>query len=184
MTWQKFEYFLNAVLYCLWLKQNKSQEFMQNAVSALLSWISRHLFSSAYSAKFDDYKAANLKIWDEYRNNPNGGWDFIIAHNLFDFLFACYPGLLSFVLAAIVIRYYDDFNLIVVIAFILPVMLAFILVDRAIFKKDRYLRYFHIFEKKDNAWHRKWSRITTAFCLGAVVMTVAGIAAMWAVWLW
>ena len=88
MTWQKFEYFLNAVLYCLWLKQNKSQEFMQNAVSALLSWISRHLFSSAYSAKFDDYKAANLKIWDEYRNNPNGGWDFIIAHNLFDFLFA------------------------------------------------------------------------------------------------
>ena len=56
--------------------------------------------------------------------------------------------------------------------------------QKAVFTKDRYIGFFDRFEKEDERWHKKWSRITTAFCLGAVVMTVAGIAAMWAVWLW
>ena len=184
MNRKKFEYFLNAVHYCLWLNQKKSQRFTQKVVFSILSPISKCLFTSAYRAKFEERKVKNMREWSEYCDNPNGGWAFIMAHNLFDFFFACYPGILSFVFAALAIRYFDDFNLAVVIAFILPVMLAFIFVDRAIFKKDRYLKFFKEFEKEDDSWHKKWSRITTAFCLGAVVMTVAGIAAMWTVWLW
>lgn len=157
---------------------------MQKAVSALLSPIVKYLFSSAYRDKFYSRQATNLKEWDDYSNNPKGGWNFIIAHNLFDFLFACYPGLLSFILAALAIRIFDDFNFLTILAFILPVACAFIFADRAILKKDRYLEYFKIFEKEDEQWHRKWSRITTVFCIGAVVMTIASIAAMWVVWLW
>lgn len=92
--------------------------------------------------------------------------------------------MLSFILGALAIRLFDDFNFFVILVFILPVVVAFIFVDRAVFNKNRYLKYFEEFEKEDERWHKKWSRITTAFCIGAVMMTITGIAAMWAVWLW
>lgn len=50
--------------------------------------------------------------------------------------------------------------------------------QKAVFTKDRYIGFFDRFEKEDEHWHKKWSRITTLFCVGAVLMFVGGIGAM------
>ena len=43
---------------------------------------------------------------------------------------------------------------------------GYIPVYKAVFSNNRYLEYFKEFEKENRAWHRKWARITTAFCIG------------------
>ncbi|MDE5683339.1 MAG: hypothetical protein K2I39_03910 [Muribaculaceae bacterium] len=181
MNRKKFEYFLNAVHYCLWLNEKKAQRIMQKAVFSLMSFIAK--CSSSYKIKLYERQTANLKKWRDYSNKSNG-WSFTMAHNVFDFLFACYPGLFSFILAGVAIRIFGDFNLIVLLAFIAPGILAFIYVDRAVVKNERYLKYFKNFEKEDEQWHRKWSRFTIAFCLGAILMFVISMIAIWVVLLW
>ncbi len=49
---------------------------------------------------------------------------------------------------------------------------------KAVFSKDKYLKYFKEFEKKDINWHRKWICITILFCIGAIIMTIIGIGCM------
>lgn len=73
-------------------------------------------------------------------------------------------------------------NLIVAMTIIaLPIGLCYIPAYRAVFSKDRYLKYFKQFEKEDEQWHKKWNRITWVFCIGSVVFTIGGIFAMWGV---
>ena len=50
--------------------------------------------------------------------------------------------------------------------------------QKAVFTKDWYIGFFDRFEKEDEHWHKKWSRITTLFCVGAALMFVGGIVAM------
>lgn len=183
MNWQKFEYFLNAVHYCIWRRLIAQQIFIRDKITALFSYISKFLLREKPREGNDHISEENKKLEDFYCNKKNGfciSW----AHHWMGYIYSCYPCFISFILAALMIRIFDDFNLGVIIAVILPIAIGYIPVKRALYKNDCYLKYFKEFEKEDDGWHKKWSRITTAFCLGAVVMTVAGIAAMWAVWLW
>lgn len=59
-----------------------------------------------------------------------------------------------------------------------PIGVCYIPIYKALYSKDRYLKYFRKFEKEDVQWHRKWSRITTLFCVGAALMFIGGIVAM------
>lgn len=183
MTWKKFEYFLNAVHYCMWRRLIAHQIFIRDISTALFSRISKFLLRKKRRESNDRISEESKKLEDFYRNKKNG---FCISwtHHWLGYIYSCYPCFISFILAAIMIRIFNDFNTVVIIVVILPIAIAYIPVKRALYKNDRYLNYFKEFEKEDDSWHKKWSRITTAFCLGAVVMTVAGVAAMWAVWLW
>ena len=62
--------------------------------------------------------------------------------------------------------------------FAIPMWLTGSPAQKAVFTKDRYIGFFDRFEKEDEHWHKKWSRITTLFCVGAVLMFVGGIGAM------
>lgn len=117
--------------------------------------------------------------WDNsYLNSKNGfcvGW----AHHWTGYFSACYPGFISFVLLGLGTRLFGSLPSLVEIALLaLPVGICYIPFYKALYTKDRYLKYFKRFEKEDEQWHRKWSRITTLFCVGAILMFVGGIAAM------
>lgn len=43
-----------------------------------------------------------------------------------------------------------------------------------VFSNYKYLEYFKLFEKNDEQWHKKWNRITTAFCISAIILFFAG----------
>ncbi len=183
MNWKKFEYFLNAVHYCMWLREKRFGHFMEKLLCNVLLGLKKISIKSFKKINTESQLTNRPEMNKIFYSNKKSFSTFWSNH-WFMFFYCCYPGALSFFLAASAIKLYDGLNLIAILLFIAPVEITFLFVNRAVFKNDIYLEYFKKFEKEDEHWHKKWSRITTAFCLGAVVMTVAGIAAMWAVWLW
>lgn len=67
------------------------------------------------------------------------------------------------------------------IVLLIPMALGYIPAYMAVFYKDRYLKYYKIFEKKDAKWHKKWKHISNAFCIGGILMFILGVATMIAI---
>lgn len=140
---KKFEYFLNAIHYCLDLEEIRSTRIIEKCVLGLF----------------------------QYR--------------LFGYLYSGYPAFLSFILVGFYFRSCEEMNYLVVLAIAsIPIGICYIPAYKAVFTKDRYLKYFKQFKKEDEHWHRKWKRITITFCIGSILMTLLGILAMWGVLLY
>lgn len=173
-----FEYFLNAVHYCMWLREKKVYRVGRNACDRLFSPL-QYLFTEKFRKRYHERRQKTDPQWDNsYLNSKNGfcvGW----ANHWTGYFSACYPGFISFVLLGLGTRLFGSLPSLVEIALLaLPVGICYIPFYKALYTKDRYLKYFKRFEKEDEQWHRKWSRITTLFCVGAILMFVGGIAAM------
>ncbi len=179
---KKFELFLNTVHYCLWLGDRKFGDFMGKVVNVLLSLIPKYLFTKEYKKKYDERLPKEQKNHDKFFYDKETGYHICWAHHWFGYFYSGYSIFLSFVLLGILDGMFGGVNLIVAMTIIaLPIGLCYIPAYRAVFSKDRYLKYFKQFEKEDEQWHKKWNRITWVFCIGSVVFTIGGIFAMWGV---
>ena len=175
----KFEYFLNVIHYCIYLEEVWSNEKINKIVIGLIDLIFRIPFIGKYKKENNVQKAKEL---DNFYYGNKTGLSISVAHHLFGYFYSCYPGLLSFVLLGISDGVSESVNRIVTLLLVaLPIVLCYIPAYRAVFFKDRYLRYFKQFEKENEQWHKKWKLITIAFCIGSVVITIGGIFAMWGV---
>lgn len=106
------------------------------------------------------------------------------ANHWFDMLSATYSCLISLPLLGLILRTQGDISTVglIAVAFI-PVIVFSIPVHKAVFSKDRYLVYFKQFEKKDRRWHKKWSRITTAYSIGALLSVAIGACSAFAIFM-
>jgi len=182
---RKFEYFLNAVFYCIWLNQISFQRFIHKIVSATLSPIVRYLFTAEYREKFYERQAIGLKQWNNYSNNPTVGWNIGMANRHFGFLCTLYPGALAFILMGVSLRFSVNINSWLIILVVSGLAaLFYIPVNKMVYSKDRYLKYFKRFTKEDSRWLKKWKRITAAFCLCSFLIFLSGIAVAWIILLW
>lgn len=174
---KKFSFFLNAVHYCMWRKLIAQHIFLRRTFLVLFSHIPAGIFSKKRREIYNRQILDN-NIEDFFRNNKDGfciSW----AHHWTGYFSACYPGFISFVLLGLETRLFGSLSPFVDLLLIFgPIGICYIPVYKALYTKDRYLKYFKRFEKEDEQWHRKWSRITTLFCVGAIIMFVGGIAAM------
>ena len=177
-----FEYFLNAIHYSLWIGDMKFGDFMGKVVDILLSPIPKYLFTKEYRKKYYERRQREQKKIDKFFYDKEYGYHIGWAHHWFGYFYSGYSIFLSFVLLGIPDGMFGGVNLIVAMAIIaLPIGLCYIPAYRAVFSKDRYLKYFKQFEKEDEQWHKKWKRITWVFCIGSVVFAIGGIFAMWGV---
>ena len=182
MERNRFEYFLNAVHYCIWLNDMKFGDFMGRIVNTLFSPIPKYLFTKEYKKKYYERLSEEQKKIDKFFYDKEIGYHIAWAHHWFGYFYSGYFMFLSFVLLGIPDGIFGGVNLIVATAIIaLPIALGYIPAYRAVFSKDRYLNYFKQFEKENEQWHKKWKRITWVFCIGSVVFTIGGIFAMWGV---
>lgn len=62
--------------------------------------------------------------------------------------------------------------------FLFPIGICYIPAYKAVFTDDKYLKYFKKYEKEDKIWHKKWKIITIIFCIGGIIIEVAGIFCM------
>lgn len=62
----------------------------------------------------------------------------------------------------------------VIIAGLTPILIAYIPAYKAVYSNDKYIKYYKQFEKESEQWHKKWYRITSAFCIGGVLSMVLG----------
>ena len=178
---KKIEYFLNAVHYCIYREEIWSMKKVDNGVLRIMHYLSvLFSFENFYNKKVDERKR-DKALWN-YMYGKNVGVSIGLAHHWFGYFYSCYSIFLSFVLLGIPDGMFGGVNLIVAMAIIaLPIGLCYIPAYRAVFSKDRYLKYFKQFEKEDEQWHKKWKRITWLFCIGSVVFAIGGIFAMWGV---
>ncbi len=178
---KNYEYFLNAVHYCIYIGEKWSMKKVDNGVLRIMYYLAvLFSFENFYNKKVDERKR-DKALWN-YMYGKNVGVSIGLAHHWFGYFYSGYFMFLSFVLLGIPDGIFGGVNLIVATAIIaLPIALGYIPAYRAVFSKDRYLNYFKQFEKEDEQWHKKWKRITWVFCIGSVVFTIGGIFAMWGV---
>ena len=178
---KNYEYFLNAVHYCIYIGEKWSMKKVDNGVLRIMYYLAvLFSFENFYNKKVDERKR-DKALWN-YMYGKNVGVSIGLAHHWFGYFYSGYFMFLSFVLLGIPDGIFGGVNLIVATAIIaLPIALGYIPAYRAVFSKDRYLNYFKQFEKEDEQWHKKWKRITWVFCIGSVVFAIGGIFAMWGV---
>ena len=178
---KNYEYFLNAVHYCIYIGEKWSMKKVDNGVLRIMYYLAvLFSFENFYNKKVDERKR-DKALWN-YMYGKNVGVSIGLAHHWFGYFYSGYFMFLSFVLLGIPDGIFGGVNLIVATAIIaLPIALGYIPAYRAVFSKDRYLNYFKQFEKEDEQWHKKWKMITWVFCIGSVVFTIGGIFAMWGV---
>ena len=182
MNSNKFEYFLNAVHYSLWLSDMRFGDFMGRIVNIVLSPIPKHLFTKEYRKKYYERLSKQQKDIDKFFYDKETGYHIGWANHWFGYFYSCYPGFLSFILLGFAYKFLGNLHYLVII-FIsaIPIGLCYIPAYKAVFTNDRYLKYFKQFEKEDEQWHKKWKRITIAFCVGAVVVALLSIGVMWCI---
>ena len=178
---KKFEFFLNAVHYCIYLGEIWSMKKVDNCVLRIMYYLSvLFSFENFYNKKVDE-RTKCKDLW-YYMYGKEGGISINSAHHWFGFFYSGYSIFLSFVLLGIPDGMFGGVNEIIAIAIIaLPVGLCYIPAYKAVLSNDRYLKYFKQFEKEDAKWHKKWKQITWGVCIGSVVFTIGGIFAMWGV---
>lgn len=177
-----FEYFLNAIHYCLWLIDRNFGNYIGNIVSILLSPIPKLFFTKEYQKKCEERLKQSQNDYDRIFYNKETGFHISRTHHLFGYFYSCYPGYLSLVLLGIYFRSCDELNFIIFWILIgLPIALGYIPAYKAVFVKNNYFKYFKKFEKEDEHWHKKWKRITIVFCIGSMLSTLLGILTAWGI---
>ena len=165
---ENFEYFLNAVHYMIYKEQVWSSKKIQKTVNYLISIIIKIPFIGKYKKENNEQE---LKELNKFYYGKKSGLSISVAHHLFGTFYSCYPMLFSFILIGFIIRYCkEEQDIAILMASFIPIGICYIPAYKAVFAKDRYLKYFKQFEKQDEHWHKRWKRITLLFCIGSVFM--------------
>lgn len=182
MECNKFEYFLNAVHYSLWLNDINFGNYMGKVVDKQLSLIFKYPFTKEQKKRYNERRLKEQKKADKFLYDKETGWHIESANHWFGYFYSCYPAFLSFLLLGTIFRLCKDVNyLTILLTASIPVCILYIPAYKAVFEKDRYLEYFKQFKKEDEYWHRKWRHIAMMFCISAVVTALFGIAVMWSI---
>ena len=174
----KINYCLNAIHYCIWVREMKSGSNVRKIVNILFAPIPKYLFTKAYREKYYKRLPKEREKAVSFFNNRENGYYIGRAKHWFSYLCSGYSAFFSFLLLGIALREWSGpINTISLIVLAIPILLGDIPVNKAVFANDRYLKYFKQFEKEDEQWHRKWKRITLAFEIGSIVAISLGIGA-------
>lgn len=185
MKINSFEYFLNAVHYNLWLIDIKFGNFMGKIVDKLLSPIPKYLFTKKYKKNCYERQSKEQKNIDKFFYDKETGYHICSANHWFGYFYSAYSLLISFILGGFAYRELGGLNTVVKLAIlIIPIGLCYMPAYKAVYTDDRYLKYYKQFEKEDEQWHKKWKRITMAFCLGSAIATILGIFIMFIIATW
>jgi len=178
----KFEYFLNAIHYCIYRGEVRSTKKIEKAIKPLLSFVEKLFFTKRFRNKIYRRQLQNSAELEEYMYGKKYGQSIGSAHHWFGLFYSGYPTILSFVLLGYADKMFGSLSMIPALTLIaIPIALCYIPAYNAVFTKDRYLAYFKKFEKKDQQWHRKWKWITIGFCVGSVIAIAFGVIAMYTV---
>ena len=178
----RFEYFLNAVHYGIWIIKVCISKKLDMLFPKIFVPIERLIFTKRYQQKIIDGRRKYNQAIDDLFHSKMSGLCIRMADISFYTANILYFSLLSFVLSAFRLKVFGEVNKIIdFILFMFPILAGYILADRTVFYKDKYLKYFSQFEKKDKVWHRKWCFIAIVFSIGGFAAFIIGIVTMIAI---
>jgi len=178
----RFEYFLNAVHYCIWLHEIWIGNFIHKLVFGSIRLFAKYMCSRNCQERLYAYLAMREQQLYEFKYDKKKGLYIGWAKYKFDYIYSCYPGFLSFVILGLIYKNYGAVNHVIAMTTLLvTIVICYIPAYKAVFADNRYLKYFKQFEKEDNRWHKKWTLITWIFCVGGIVIEIFGIITMMAI---
>lgn len=174
----QFEYFLNALFYCVWIKYCRIASIFKSIID-ILFWPIEYLFKKRRIEHAEEIKKQESIIQDFLYNKENGLY-IGVAQNIFSTFSFSFILFFTFIIVAFVIKIFDNYNFFIfLIGTIVPCAIIIPPFYKAVYKNNNYLKYFIRFEKKDKQWHKRWGRITTLYCIGCMFMTFVGILAFY-----
>lgn len=166
ISYKKFEYSLNAMLYCIWLINIQEENFAGKVVDALFSPILKYLFTKEHK-----------QIYNERISNKNKCY---YIGSSFNFLCSSYLLCLLSIILGFVFKYVEDVSLtLIFLTAGIPTVICHMLLCRAVFSKNRYIKYFKRFDKENEQWHRKWERRAIILYVCGIISPFLGIGFMW-----
>lgn len=182
MRKKNFEYFLNAIYYCIWLFAIKFSGKIGCIVNMIFSSVIKVFLTKLQKKKFEVLLTRKQQIHDRFFYNKESGVYVVFARRLFWNFYSCYSLFFSFLLAGFILKEEFDVHFIIKFAvFVIPMISCGIPAYRTVFANDRYQTYFKKFDVESEQWHRKWKRITLLFSIGALLSVILGIAACFAI---
>ena len=177
---KKFEYFLNAIHYGIFILDVQFSKIIGKIVYGVLFFISKYFFPKRLKMKVYRRYLESQKVLQEFFYNKKNGLSVCNAHHSFGFFYSGYPACLMFMLWRIADGIFGGLSsLTLILIGAIPIGIAYVPAYKAVFSNDRYLQYFKLFEKEDEQWHKKWKRRAIAFCIGGTIVSlVGGIGAM------
>lgn len=171
-------YYLNAVHYCLFLGEKLSNNKVNIYTSKVIYYLSKTFsFENYYKTRKE--KLDKDKNLEDFMYGEKVGFSIGWANHWFGYFYSCYSAFIAFIMVGIATRFLGTLDMALFILFFgIPIGILYIPAYRAVFSGDKYLKYFKEFEKKDDQWHKKWKRITIAFCVGSIISAVAGFFCM------
>ncbi len=173
----KLYLFLNAVYYCFWRFDIKTQIVINKQLRMVFYpiWL---FLPEKFKVKYKKDMASQQNEIISYFYDKRNGFHITMAYSYFTITCYSYMSFISFILFGLILKFYDVFNFLIgIVLFLPPVIITQFILKNGVFKKDSYLTYFKKFEKENEQWHKKWGRITTAFCIGGILTFLAGVVA-------
>lgn len=177
MNWQGLEYSLNAIYYCIWLKNLWMQKTAEKFTKFLLLSLPKPFLPKRYYEKLKKHVTKNLEEGHDNFYDKRDGVCIDVTKFDADSLFIVYSCCIALPVSLGAYIYIIDqmwiaIPVILVITYIFEKPLS-----KYVYRDDKYLKYFKEFENEDKAWRRKWKAITLLFCLGALLSFLLGLAA-------
>ena len=174
----RIEYFLNAVLYCIWLEGLRCRDIVERVVRMAFYPVLL-LLPKKRRERFKRIQKIKIHKYNRWNENAKTGWIIADALDTLECSYLGYCAMLSFILTGTIDNWLDGVNSIVlVILFATPIFVGFIPLYRSVIANDLYLEYFKIFRMENEQWHRRWHCITTAFCVGGALSFILGIVSL------
>ena len=176
---EKYAYFLNAIYYSIskiFIKIDTTIDSVLNSIIYnFLRVVITIFFRNRLRAKYLDRaeqtreRVIRSRYIGKYGTKPE-------AERIFSGVSCSHIILPTGVTIGILTKLHGVLNPIVYMPIIVVmVAIAWYPVRKAVFDKDRYLKYFKKFEKKDKQWRRKWMLITIAYFVLNILCVVIGI---------
>ena len=175
----RFEYFLNAVHYWMWLDMVRLSRYTDRILGILVGTLGDMLLSPSRKEQWKNHLKTmsdqNLRL--KAIDDSGGIWS---DHNI---VCVCWSYVLFpiSIIVGIWLKVVGNFSLGMMSVFPITFILVDIYLHRVLFSKSRYKVYFRQFERRSEAWHVRWRRITRIFIAGGVLSLIVGFLAMFAI---
>lgn len=166
---------MNAIHYSLWFYFVRYGDLERRVVKKTFTPIPKYLFTKKYKIKYYERLSQEREKETYFFNNKKTGFHISNASRVFAYAYSGYSLFFSFILVVIAESVANLNTLVEFLLLATPIGVCYIPIYQAIFKKDRYLKYFKLFDKKDEHWHKKWGWITFVFCILSVATALFGL---------
>lgn len=169
---KEVEYFLNAVYYTRWNWIAKRQISSIKGFNFIILKIISVICNDNYRMRFEERQRKRISELEEYINCIPNAIVSMQAECALNFLLFMYGYSIYFPFLVIDSNFVDDRLTSRIFTFSTLVLIICLMIRLYYIIENNYLKYFEKFRKKDEAWHKKWKRITLFVNLLPIILFI------------